>query len=46
MQENNVTEDKEEKKKEDFNIIVTYAENGKSFQSIAENILIRKMNEI
>ncbi len=46
MQENNITEDKEEKKKEDFNIIVTYAENGKSFQSIAENILIRKMNEI
>ncbi len=36
---------KEEKKKEDFNIIVTYAENGQSFQSIAENIIIRKMNE-
>ena len=46
MQENNITEDKEEKKKEDFNIIVSYAENGVSFQSIVETILIRRMDEI
>ena len=36
----------ENKRKKDFNIIVTYAEHGQSFQSIAENILIRKINEI
>lgn len=42
---NNKTKDNKEMKK-DFNIIVTYAEKGPSFQSIAENILIRKMNEI
>ena len=41
MQENKNVEDK----KEDFKIIVTYDENGKSFQSIVENILIRKMNQ-
>lgn len=44
--ENSATKDKDNKKKDDFNIIVTYAENGQSFQSIAENIIIRKINEI
>lgn len=43
--ENNNNTKENMKKKEDFNIIVTYAENGQSFQSIAENIIIRKMNE-
>lgn len=38
------TEDK--KKKSEFNIIVSYAKNGVSFQSIVENILLRKMDEI
>lgn len=47
MQKNENTEEKENKKKEDkFNIIVTYAKNGQSFQSIAENIIIRRLNEI
>ncbi len=46
MRENNDTEDKKIKKEKDFNIIVTYAEDGPSFQSIAENIIIRKLNEI
>ena len=35
-----------DKKKEEFNIMVSYNKNGKSFQTIAEEILIRKMNEI
>lgn len=43
--ENNNNTKEKNKRKEDFNIIVTYAENGQSFQSIAENIIIRKMNE-
>ena len=46
MQEIISTQEKKNKVKEDFNIIVTYADNGQSFQSIAENIIIRKMNEI
>lgn len=46
MKEKEYTKEKDKKKDKDFNIIVTYAENGKSFQTIAENILIRKMNEI
>ena len=45
MQEKEITKEKEEKKK-DFNIIVTYAKNGKSFQQIAENIILRKMDEL
>ena len=45
MRESVVTQEKRNKVKEDFNIIVTYADNGQSFQSIAENIIIRKMNE-
>lgn len=45
MQESTTTQEKINKGKEDFNIVVTYAENGQSFQSIAENIIIRKMNE-
>ena len=45
MQENMTIQEKKNKAKEDFNIIVTYADNGQSFQSIAENIIIRKMNE-
>lgn len=45
MQGKNNTEEKKNKKEKDFNVIVTYAENGQSFQSIAENIIIRKMNE-
>lgn len=32
--------------KDEFNITVSYAQNGQSFQTIAENIIIRKMNEI
>lgn len=40
---NNAKEKKEMKK--DFNIIVTYAKKGQSFQTIAENIIIRKMSE-
>lgn len=36
----------EDKNKQEFNIIVTYAKNGLSFQEIAEKILIRKLNEI
>lgn len=34
------------KKKEEFNIVVSYAENGISFQSIVEKILLRRMDEI
>lgn len=45
MQESTTTQEKIDKGKEEFNIIVTYAKNGQSFQSIAENIIIRKMNE-
>ena len=45
MQESVTTQEKKKKVKEDFNIIVTYANKGQSFQSIAENIIIRKMNE-
>lgn len=48
MQENKITKEKNNtKKKKDFNIIVTYAENenGRSFQSIVEKILIRKIEE-
>ena len=32
--------------KKDFNIIITYAEKGRSFQEIAENIIIRKLKEM
>lgn len=44
----NVERNEESNKKEDknFNVIVTYAENGQSFQTIAENIIVRKMNEL
>lgn len=45
MRKNTITQEKKDKGKEDFNIVVTYAKNGQSFQSIAENIIIRKMNE-
>lgn len=45
MQESTITKEDVKNEKEDFNIVVTYAENGQSFQSIAENIIIRKMNE-
>ena len=45
MEEKEETKEKERKKK-DFNIIVTYAKNGKSFQQIAENIILRKMDEL
>ncbi len=47
MQEDEGTKSKNEKK-EDFNVVVTYAENGKgrSFQSIVENIVIRKMEDM
>lgn len=45
MQESTTTQEKINKGKEDFNIVVTYAEKGQSFQSIAENIIRRKMNE-
>lgn len=44
MNENKGTKVKENKK-EEFNIIVTYAKNGQSFQSIAENIIMRKISE-
>lgn len=37
---------KEVNKNKDFNIIVSYATNGKSFQSIAENIVLRKLDEV
>ena len=46
MQKETTTKEKADKVKEDFKIIVTYAEKGQSFQSIAENIIIRKINEI
>ena len=42
-EDNNTNEKKS--KKGNFNIIVTYAKDGQSFQSIAENIIIRKINE-
>lgn len=44
----NVERNEESNEKEDknFNVIVTYAENGQSFQTIAENIIVRKMNEL
>lgn len=45
MENHSSTEEDKNNRKEDFNIIVTYAENGKSFQSIVENIIIRKMEE-
>lgn len=32
-------------KKEEFKIFVNYDKNGKSFQEVAENILLRKINE-
>ena len=32
-------------KKEEFTIKIYYANDGKSFQSIAENIILRKMEE-
>lgn len=32
-------------KEQEFKIYVTYDKNGKSFQEIAENILLRKINE-
>lgn len=34
------------KEKGNFNIVVTYAKNGQSFQKIAEGIIMRKINEI
>lgn len=46
MQKGENTEEKENRKEDKFNIIVTYAKNGQNFQSIAEGIIIRKMNEI
>ena len=33
------------KEKQEFKIYVTYEKNGIHFQEIAENILLRKMNE-
>lgn len=39
-------EESNEKEDKNFNVIVTYAENGQSFQTIAENIIVRKMNEL
>ena len=45
VKENSNTNEKKSQK-ENYNIIVTYAKDGQSFQSIAENIIIRKMNEI
>lgn len=35
----------DKKKKEEFKIKVTFERNGKSFQEIAESILLRKINE-
>lgn len=47
MQDRNIIETKENKNnKKDFNIIITYAEKGRSFQEIAENIIIRKLKEM
>lgn len=46
MKKERKIKEEKEKKTENFNIVVTYDKNGKSFQSIAEDILIRKMNEI
>jgi len=37
---------KEDNNKQKFNIYVTYDKNGKRFQDIVEDILIRKFNEI
>ena len=46
MQKDTTMKNANDEVKEDFKIIVTYAENGQSFQSIAEKIIIRKINEI
>ena len=45
MKESKTIQEKKNKQNENFNIVVTYDDNGQSFQSIAENIIIRKMNE-
>ena len=34
------------KKEDDFKILVTYAKNGKIFQEVFQNILLRRMDEI
>lgn len=39
------TKSKKEEKNHEFKIYVTYDKNGKSFQEVAENILLRKINE-
>ena len=44
--QNTLEKEKKDNKKQDFNIIVTYAEDGKSFQSIVENIILRKIGEV
>ena len=45
IQEQDESGEEKKSKKGNFNIIVTYAKDGQSFQSIAENIIIRKINE-
>ena len=37
---------KNNKKEDDFKITVVYAKNGKTFQEVFQNILLRRMGEI
>lgn len=44
---NNKNENKRKNKKDDdFKISVTYAKNGKTFQEVFQNILLRRMDEV
>ena len=45
MKKKDKSQNSKEKSK-NFNIIVSYAKNGKSFQTIAENIVLRKLDEV
>ena len=43
----NKNENKRKNKKEDdFKIVVSYANNGKTFQEVFQNIILRRMDEI
>lgn len=47
MADNNTKKDtKEQNKISDFNIIVSYANDGKDFQTIMENIILRRLDEV
>lgn len=46
LQENEQKKIKEEKKKEQYNVIKTYSKNGETFQNVMEKILLNKFNNM